>query len=403
MVRVPPRDGAIHLTEAQARQIALRAVGLWDTAKPSLKAVIRHHGAIQLDTISVLARNHELIPYARLGAVGRGTVERHYWSETKPQHFEYWAHAACIIPIEDWPLYAFRRDAFKQRGKNWHNVSDKTIKNVLKHIEKEGPVHTGDVGGAKVSGYWWDWSDNKIALEQLLNTGAVAVTRREGFRRIYDLSERAIPAKYFSDAPAIESMTKLLVNALNLIGIGNKAELFDMPRFSSTDVNAKLAWTEFIKHPNTIEVQVEGWNGTYYASKKVIAALDDSLGQRAVMLSPFDPLLCHRDRMERMFGMMHRIEAYTPAAKRVYGYFAMPVLVGDELVARIDPTRESDKNSLTLVAKKVTFESAKPSAAHIQGVADALRECASWVKASSIRVDEVVPASAKKKLTALTN
>jgi uncharacterized protein YcaQ len=119
------------------------------------------------------------------------------------------------------------------------------------------------------------------------------------------------------------------------------------------------------------------------------------------MLSPFDSLIWYRERMERLFGMFHRIEAYTPAAKRVFGYFAMPVLVGDKLVARVDPGREVVAKNTVMVAKRVTFESGKPTLREIEGVAEAIKESARWVNASAIRVDEVVPSTAKAKLVSL--
>ena len=396
--RIPSPKADIQLSAPEARQIALRAQGLWDAIPGSsgLKSLSSRLGAVQLDTISVLARSHELVPYARLGAIGRTTIENHFWDPKTPRHFEYWSHAACIIPIENWSLYSFRRDAARERGLHWTEIPKKTMKFVSQHIEAEGPITTSDVGGGKKSGYWWDWSDNKIALEHLLNIGEVTVTHRTGFRRVYDVSHRAIPAKHFFDTPHIVAQTTLLQNALHSLGIATKLDLLDVPRLRASQV--KPAWEAFVNSPDTVEVSVEGWSEPAYVSKKALKLLDDSEPQRSVMLSPFDSLIWYRERMERLFGMFHRIEAYTPAAKRIYGYFAMPVLVGDQLVARVDPGRETINKGTVLVAKRVTFETSRPTQREIAGVADALKESARWVNATSIRVDEAVPASALSKL-----
>jgi uncharacterized protein YcaQ len=384
----------VRLTAAQARQLALKAQGLWQAPQWSLPELSRRLGAIQLDTISVLARNHELIPYARLNSVSRAEIENHYWSAKPVRHFEYWAHAACIIPVEKWPLYAFRRDSARASTPTWHNVSKKTIATVLKRVESDGPVTTGDVGGGKKSGYWWDWSDNKIALEYLLNIGDVTVTRREGFRRIYDVSSRAIPAKHFKDIERVPAQVSLLNEAVNLLGVATKLDLLDVPRLRATQT--RDSWDAFVNQKNIVAVEVEGWDEAAFTTRDWLAQLDESIGSRTVMLSPFDPLIWYRERMERLFGMFHRIEAYTPAPKRIYGYFAMPVLSGDELIARVDPGRE-DKNA-TFVAKTVTFEKTSPSQAQIKAVASAIRESAAWVNAETIRVDTVVPAKAAASL-----
>ncbi len=397
--RITPAAGSVSISASEARQLALKSQGLWDSPQWTLPELSKRLGAIQLDTISVLARNHELIPYARLASTSRAEVESHYWSAKSVRHFEYWAHAACIIPVEKWPLYAFRRNQARATEPTWHNVSKKTIASVLKRVEVDGPITTGDVGGGKKSGYWWDWSDNKIALEYLLNTGEVTVTRREGFRRIYDVSSRAIPAKHFKDMERIPAHVALLNEAINMLGVATKLDLLDVPRLRPT--NTRDSWEAFTSQKHIVEVEVDGWDEPAFSTPELLAQLDKTVGQRTVMLSPFDPLIWYRERMERIFGMYHRIEAYTPASKRIYGYFAMPVLAGDELIARVDPGRE--EKSTVFVAKTVTFEKASPSQAHIQGVASAIRESASWVSAQTIRIDTVVPTKAAAALRKLTN
>lgn len=151
----------IDLTPDEARRIILRAQGLLgsDSRRGGVPAMLRRLGAVQLDTISVLARSHELVAYARLGPVGRPAVERAYW-DSPARSFEYWCHAACLLPIEHWPLYAFRRRAYRERRYRWHQVPD-SVGDLLQQVRDSGPLTTADVGGAKNGGPWWDWSDAK--------------------------------------------------------------------------------------------------------------------------------------------------------------------------------------------------------------------------------------------------
>ena len=148
--------------------------------------MLRRVSAVQLDTISVLARSHELVAYARLGAVARSAVERAYWHPRRPATFEYWSHAACLLPVEEWPYYEFRRRAFRARGMRWHRSHASVCADVLARLRAEGPLTATQLGGAKNGGAWWDWSDTKIAVEWLLDTGEVICAQRTGWRRVYD-------------------------------------------------------------------------------------------------------------------------------------------------------------------------------------------------------------------------
>ncbi|KWX10888.1 cytoplasmic protein, partial [Carbonactinospora thermoautotrophica] len=193
----------LSLSADEARRIALRAQGLLGAPdrRAGVAGLLRRLGAVQLDTISVLARSHELVPYARLGAVGRATVETAYWANGggSAVAFEYWAHAACVLPVEEWPYFAFRRRAFRRRGWRWHRVPERTCADVLARLRAEGPLTATELGGAKNGGPWWDWSDTKIAIEWLLDLGEVVCVARRGWKRVYDLPERALPASVLDD------------------------------------------------------------------------------------------------------------------------------------------------------------------------------------------------------------
>ena len=369
--------------------------------------MVRHLGAVQLDTISTLARTHELVAYARYGAIARSQIEAGYWDGDSS--FEYWSHAACILPMEAWPLFAFRRRHYISRRHHWHLVKDSSLKRVLKHLKAEGPVTTSDLGGAKTSSMWWDWSDSKIAVEWLLSIGSVVCTKRTGWRRVYDLTERAIPLE-LRDQPGwrttggvlgpsdADCMTALVAQSLDVMGVGTLDDIADVHRLGKTPTKRVLA------DIGAEQVQVEGWDQPAYLSAAARGWLSrgaratSPAASRTTLLSPFDSLIWHRPRTERLFGMEHRLEAYTPAAKRVHGYFAMPVLHRGELVARVDPARDATAEGVVLRARRVTFEDTRTSS--IAGTAAALREAATWVSAESIAVDDVRPASARRSLLA---
>lgn len=392
------------ITADEARRLALRAQGLLGAPdrRAGVRGVLRRLGAVQLDTISVLARSHELVPYARLGAVGREAVEAAYWPGDHA--FEYWSHAACILPVEEWPLFAFRRRARRARGHRWHTLADaeRSMAAVRKQLTAEGPQTSTQLGGARNGGAWWDWSETKIAVEWMLDTGEVVCTRREGWRRVYDLAERAIPAELFhDDLSDQECLRRLVAQAGAALGVATQADLADYHRLKAEQVAAVVAET------GLVPVEVAGWpraDGGRGARQRAWAdpqALARPVRgrHRTTLLSPFDSLVWDRARTERIFGMTHRLEAYTPKPKRRYGYFAMPVLAGGRLVARVDPAREGG----TLVARQVTFEGegdGQRAAKAVPAVAEALHEAASWVGSTDIRVERTVPAELHRPLAA---
>src|ERR1700689_2825274 len=185
------------LSADEARRVALSAQGLsGPRPRGGPAAMLRRLGGVQLDTISVLARSHELVAYARHGAIARSSIEAAYWGP-KSSTFEYWSHAACVLPLEEWPSYEFRRRAFRARGRRWHRLEDAAAScaGVLKRLRTEGPLTARELGGAKKGGTWWDWSETKIAAEWLLDTGELVCRERRGFQRVYDLADRAVPAE----------------------------------------------------------------------------------------------------------------------------------------------------------------------------------------------------------------
>jgi uncharacterized protein YcaQ len=391
--------GVEKLSAAEARRVDVWAQGLSGPAgvrrAGGVPGMLRRLGAVQLDTISVLARSHELVAYARLGAVGRAAVEAAYWSSPAVA-FEYWSHAACILPISEWPAYGVVRRAAlgQEHPRRRTGAAQRTA--VLAALRDRGPLTATELGGAKRGGVWWDWSDVKIAAEDLFRWGEVVVTRRVGWRRVYDLPSRAIPASLLEvSLPDDECRRRLLAHAGSALGVATAA---DLARYFSAPFSVASAGA-LAESVGLLPVAVEGWRDPAWASPAALAALSSGSvpgGSRTTLLSPFDSLVWHRERMERVFGMRHRLEAYTPKDKREHGYFAMPLLAGGRLVGRVDPARAGR----TLVARHVSLPAGAAGAGVARSVATALREAASWVGCDAVVVERVSPPSAAAAVAA---
>jgi hypothetical protein len=380
------RPGPItELSADEARRMALRAQGLLGPPgrRSGVLGVLRHLGAVHLDTISVLARSHELVPYARLGPVGRPAVEAAYWTTAskgappaRPHSFEYWSHAACILPIEEWPHFAFRRRAYRTRPHWNHDLPDSAYRTVIKQLRDEGPLTATELGGARNGGPWWDWSEAKVAVERALMYGDVVCTERRGWKRVYNLAERAVPdALLHDDLDDAECLRRLVRLAGQSLGVGTRADIADYHRLKGEQVDAVIA------DSGLLPVTVEGWGKAAWAAPEALAG-EPRGRHRTTLLSPFDSLIWDRPRTERIFGFTHRLEAYVPRPKRVHGYFTMPLLSGGRLMGRVDPGRDGR----ALVARQVSLEGRRA----VRPMAQALREAAEWVGCDAVRVDRVM-------------
>ena len=384
--------------------MTLRAQGFVGASarKGGVPGMLRRVGGVQLDTISVLARSHELVAYARLGAIPRDRIERAYWNPAHPTAFEYWAHAACVLPMEEWPYYAFRRRWFRARGMRWHEVSPQACEQVLAQVRAEGPLTASQLGGAKGGGPWWDWSAVKVAAEWLLDIGELVCVRRAGWRRVYDLPERAVPAELLAAEPSDEECVSHLVGvAARALGVATHADLTDYHRLQRRLPGGSAraaALDDAARAAGLTPVTIAGPRGdsgprgdlAAWADPAALAAAGDGRREhhRVTLLSPFDSLIWDRKRTARLFGFEHSLEAYVPKAKRVHGYFVMPLLAGGRLVGRVDPVRRGR----TLVARQVSLD--RPSAAG--PMARALREAAEWVGCDQVEAERVTPADSTR-------
>jgi uncharacterized protein len=385
--------GDLELSSDEHRRLTLYSQGFLGAAarRGGVPGMLRRIRAVQLDTISVLARSHELVAYARLGPVGRDAVEAAYWPLVEPpQTFEYWAHAACILPIEDWPYYAWRRRAFAAQGQRWHQVSEQACDEVLARLRDEGPLTATQLGGAKAGGPWWDWSEVKIAAEWLLDTGRAVCVRRTGWRRVYDLPERAIPKELLETEPTdAQCLAHLVGTTARALGVASHADLIEYQRLNGHGLHIRggEALDAAAEEAGLTPVTVPG-------AKKPLRAWADpaALGwlaaggrgtHRTTLLSPFDSLVWDRKRTLRMFGYRHLFEPYVPKEKRERGYFTMPLLAGGQIVGWVDPARSGQ----TLVARNLLME--KPAA--VAPMARALAEAAQWAGCSNVSIERTAP------------
>ena len=384
------------LTAAEARTLALHAQGFIGPPDPDVRTMLTRVGAVQLDTISVLARSHELVAYARLGAVGRTAVEDAYWGRPA-RAFEGIAHAYCILPMELWPHLAARRRLSARRVHPRRPPDKAAMRAVLAELKARGPLTATDLGGSRSKAprpknVWWHWSAEKIALESLLAIGEVVCVERRAWRRVYDLAERVVPARLRAiDEDDAACHAALVALAADRLGVGT---LNDLRGYFGWMGVSLAAAREAIDRAGLVPVRVAGWEGEAWASRRALRALSNGTvrgAHRTTLLSPFDSLIWDRPRTARLFEFAHKFEAYVPAADRVHGYFVMPVLAGGRLVGRVDPGRAGT----TLVAKRVSGE---PAAA--RQIARALVEAAGWVGCDDVSVVDARPARFKTALRA---
>ena len=374
--------------------MALAAQGLLgrETQPRTAAEALGRVAALQLDTISVLARSHELVCYARAGAIGRPAVEAACWGRDgagQPVAFEYWGHAACIMPIEMWPWFAFRRRRLAARPRWGGYVSNNpVVGSVLRRLAVEGPLTSSDLGPSKNGGDWWDWSPMKVAVERLLDLGEVICTTRRGWRRVYDLTERALPpAVAAAGSPPDEECWRALIaiagRCLGVATVKDLAEYFRLP---------VVAVTSNVANSGLVAVSVDGWGpagagpGRAWADPAALAALTRRGRHRSTLLSPFDSLVWDRARTARIFRFSHRIEAYTPAPARVHGYYAMPLLAGGELIGRVDPKRVGK----TLLIRQISLDSPYREGELVRA-ATAVQEAATWVGCDAVAIERSHP------------
>jgi uncharacterized protein len=398
---------SLRLTHAAARSLFLAAQGL-DARPPAparkedvLAAVRRMHG-LQIDTISVVARSPYLVLWSRIGA-----FEPRWLDELLAEGalFEYWSRAACFLPIEDYGLYRRRmletaeRDA-AQDGRS--PEQQEAVCRVLERVREGGSVRSIEFTRADgKGGGWWDWKPEKRALEQLFNAGVLMIARREGFQRVYDLHERVLPGWDDARAPSPEEARReFTLKAVRALGAAPARWLpayfpsFVRPRPAAGDLDTLLA--ELVREGQVAPVEVEGWSAPAYVHRdhleRARQAAEGALRPSVTtLLSPFDPVVHDRKRARELFGFDYRIEVYTPAARRQYGYYTLPILFRDALVGRLDP--KAHRKDGVFEVKAIHLEPGVPITDElVSELGGALRNCAAWHRTPEVVIRATEPA-----------
>jgi uncharacterized protein YcaQ len=393
------------LTSDQARLLALAAQGLAAPAPAApagparLRATLERLGAIQIDSINVVARSHELVLAARVGPHDRTAFDRLVYG--RRAGFEYWGHAASFLPIDRFRLCLPRMRRLAETSRGWW--ADVRQRNrhlygpVLERLRAEGPLTASafrDPGGPR-RGSWWDWAPAKHVLEDLFDQGVVLVHDRVNFERRYDLAERVLPPGVDTSEPtAAEAARELTLLAARHLGVGTAADLADYYRLRPADAKAALA--EAVGSGLLQEVAVQGWARPAYLLPGT--RVPRRVGHPAVLLSPFDSLVWSRERTERLFGFRYRLEVYVPASKRVHGYYTMPVLSGGRLVARVDP--KHDRQAGRLLLRGLHLEPDADPVEAVAAVAAAAGRLAEHLGAGRVEAGDAMPAPLARALRA---
>jgi uncharacterized protein YcaQ len=372
------------LSLSAARRIALAAQGFGVPRPKSVNAghlrrTIDRLSLHQIDSVSVLVRAHYLPAFSRLGGYDRTLLDRAAWGpRSKRSLFEYWAHEASLLPLELHPLLRWRMAEAERGDIGWRSLRAFARERrshadaVLARIRSDGPLAASEFG--KGGGGWWGWSDSKQALEWLFWAGLVTTaTRKPSFERIYDLPERVLPERILSlptPAPA-DAVRALVERSARGLGIATATDLRDYFRLPPRPARDAIA--ELVEDGKLIPVTVEGWKQPAWLHRD--ARIPRRIRAQA-LLAPFDPLVWERARTERLFDFRYRIEIYTPQHKRVHGYYVLPFLLDERLVARVD--LKAHRARSRLLVRQVTWEPAAPPEARSRLAAE-LRLMADWL------------------------
>jgi uncharacterized protein YcaQ len=383
------------LSLAQARRIALAAQGFYE-ARPEasgarqIARVLQRSHLLQIDSVNVLVRAHYMPLFSRLGAYERELLDRSAYHPRKRAAFEYWGHEASLIRLDLHPLFRWRM-ARAARGEGTYGGLARFgqerrafIEEVRREIEARGPMGAGELSaGGKGQGSWWGWSDGKRALEWLFWAGEVTTRTRRGFERIYDLPERALPSSILNapTPPEDEAQRELLRLSIRSLGIASERCLRDYFRIEPGDAKARIP--ELVEAGDLVPVAVEGWSGPVYLDPG--ARLPRRIEAQA-LVSPFDPIVWERTRTERLFGFRYRIEIYTPAEKREFGYYCLPFLLGDRIVARLD--LKADRAGGRLIVHSIHPEASVAPDEIASALGDELRLMARWLGLGEIAAPE---------------
>jgi len=380
------------LSPALARRVALAAQGFGRAPQPGsvtppvgarqLNALIERLGLLQLDSVNVFERSHYLPAFARLGSYDKAILDRLTFA-SRSAYTEYWAHEAAIIPLEHWPLWRWKMAAMRDRDlerQAWPRENQAMLDWLRGELAARGPTTASGIehDANKRRGPWWGWSDVKEGLEYLFGWGEVVTAGRTRFERTYALPEQVLPPRILDvEVSRADAHRALVERAARSLGIGTAADLADYYRLKAAEVMPAIR--ELEDDGRLVAVTVAGWKSPAWLHRD--ARMPRRISHVA-LLSPFDPVVWHRARAERVFGFHYRIEIYTPAPKRQFGYYTLPLLIDDAIVGRID--LKSDRQAGVLRVQSAWREA--EASIDLDRVAALLREAAAWQGLERIEV-----------------
>lgn len=383
------------LSLISARRVALAAQG-FDEGRLSgridrrhLRRILSRLHAVQIDSVNVLVRSHYLPLFSRLGAYPTEALGR--LTERHREVFEYWGHEASLLPVEFQPLLRWRmaragREAWGRMVTIARERPD-FVQAVLDEVRSRGPLAASELtdGGARPFTGMWGWTEGKTALEWLFWSGQLtSAGRRPSFERIYDLPERVLPAAILATATPDEPTAQraLLLCAARALGVATAGDLADYFRIGIKEARPRLA--ELVESGELVPAEVETWGDAAYLHRD--AQVPGAALGACALLSPFDSLVWERSRTERLFGMRLRLELYTPAERRVHGYYVLPFLLGEALVARVD--LKADRAASALLVQAAFAEPGQRKAAVARALLGELRALAGWLGLSQVVIGE---------------
>jgi uncharacterized protein len=354
------------LSAEEARALAVRAQSFGAPAPLEPVDLLERLGAIQLDSVNVLERNHLLVPFARLGAYSIAAL--HSAIYTRRRGFEYWGHMASWLPMAEYRYFLPRMLRSRETARGWwsqiRTEHAELYPLVLERVRAEGPLGAAafeDPRGGRAT--WWDWKPAKMVLEDLLDQGLLMCSdRTPGFGRLYDLPERVLPAGLDTSNPGqLEASRHLLLRGLERLGVATALEMVDYFRLKPLD-QVKAAIAGLLADGQIIQTAVEGWRSPAYTTDAALNGPLDIPAHRPALLAPFDNLVWDRDRIERIFGFRYRVEIYVPEPKRVFGYYVLPLLAHGQLCGRAD--LKLDRQAGVLRVRGLWLEGAELAEAH---------------------------------------
>lgn len=379
------------LSIPQARRIALAAHGFG--ARPAtvgaseISAIVARLEALQLDSVNVFERSHYLPIFSRLGNYDTRIADQLLMDHAaQPSHLEYWAHVAAFIPTESWPLWRWKMAEFRDKHHaegGWLAEHQRFAAEMLALVEAEGPITASDVQHERNgrTGAWWGWSDAKRALEYMFDAGFLTSAGRRGFQRLYALPERVLPRNVFESHPTRDdAITELVLRATTSVGVGTDTDIADYFRLPKSDTRRALR--QLVESGSIDTVRVAGWDSLAYMRAGTAEGLPVVAN---TVLTPFDPVTWNRDRARRLFDFDYTIEIYVPAAQRRFGYYSLPVLMDESLVARID--LKADRKARTLIVKSAHWQQTRPGDS-TERLAQVVRDAAQWRGLEHIVVDD---------------